>query len=211
MPYLPDHDLVTDRTALLEFIGTHPLATLIAHQGDRLDADLVPLLAEEYPGGVRLVGHVARANPLWRPGPRPVLALFGPEDHYVSPSFYPGKTEHHRAVPTWAYLVVQAHGRLAVHDDVRWVRGVVAKLTNAMESGRETPWRMAQAPEDYLRDLLGEIVGISIDVTELTGKFKVNRHKSEADRLGSAEGIAAETGPAHRALIEAMRTRPRQH
>ena len=59
------------------------------------------------------VGHVARANPLWEDG-KPVgtsLATFGGGEHYISPTWYPSKAEHHRVVPTWNYLVVHAWGR----------------------------------------------------------------------------------------------------
>lgn len=209
MPYLPPHDEVRDVAVLRDFIDAHPLATLVTRDADQLDADLIPLLASEGPDGeLELIGHVARNNPLWRtPTSRgPVLALFGPVDHYVSPTWYPSKAEHHRAVPTWNYLIVHARGELVVHDDPRWVRGAVARLTSRMESGREEPWRMGQAPADYLDEMLGNIVGISVKVSSLVGKFKVSAHRSPADRLGAADGIASSGGPDE--LVEAMRTPP---
>ena len=133
-----------------------------------------------------------------------MLAVFGPVDHYVSPTWYPSKAEHHRVVPTWNYLVVHARGELVVRDDPRWVRGAVAKLTSAMEGGREVPWRMGQAPDDYLADMLANIVGITIEVESLTGKFKVSAHRSEADRLGARDGIAAESDASVTPLVDAM-------
>ena len=79
-----------------------------------------------------------------------MLAVFGPVDHYVSPTWYPSKAEHHRTVPTWNYLVVHAHGELVIHDDRAWTRAAVARLTNAMESGRDVPWRVGMAPKEYV-------------------------------------------------------------
>lgn len=122
MPYNPAHDEVNDSAMLADFIARHPLATLITHDGATPDADLVPLLMIDdgaAPTSTRLIGHVARANPLWREGRHEgtSLATFGPVDHYVSPAWYPSKAEHHRAVSTWNYLVVHAWGPLVVHDD----------------------------------------------------------------------------------------------
>jgi len=53
---------------------------------------------------------------------------------YISPNWYPSKHVAHRQVPTWNYEVVHAHGRLTVRDDVRYVRGLVARLTRTHEA-----------------------------------------------------------------------------
>lgn len=209
MPYLPPHDAVDDPAELAAFIAANPLATLVTHDGTTPEADLVPLLLVDGPNGQELLGHVARANPLWSPGRQagPVLAVFGGPQHYVSPTWYPSKAEHHRTVPTWNYVAVHVWGELVVHDDEKWVRGVVARLTNAMEGGREEPWRVGMAPPDYLADMLAQIVGISIPVQRIVGKFKVSAHKSEADRLGARDGIAADS-PDATALVDLMTDPP---
>jgi transcriptional regulator len=211
MPYRPAHDAVDDPEVVTGFVRRHPLAMLVTHDGAVPDADLVPLLPVTESDGLSLVGHVARANPLWRPGRQhgPVLAVFGPAEHYISPSWYPSKAEHHRVVPTWNYLVVHAWGELVVHDDRRWVRGVVARLTTAMESGRGEPWRMGQAPADFTEEMLEQIVGISVRVERISGKFKVSAHRSEADRLGARDGVAAEgKGLSADELVAAMTDPP---
>lgn len=204
MPYRPAHDILDDEDVLLDFIARHPLATLVTHDGTAPDVDLIPLLAEQGSEGVELIGHVARANPLWQ-GRQvgPVLAVFGPVDHYVSPTWYPSKAEDHRTVPTWNYLVAHARGELVVHDERKWTRAAVARLTNAMESGREQPWRVGMAPRAYVESELDDIVGISIRVTSLTGKFKVSAARSEADRVGASDGIERDGGPSE--LVARMR------
>jgi transcriptional regulator len=204
MPYRPAHDTVDDPVVLLDFIKRHPLATLVTHDGVAPDADLIPLLAQQGSEGLELFGHVARANPLWqRPQVGPVLAVFGPVDHYVSPTWYPSKAEHHRVVPTWNYLVVHAQGELVVHDDRTWTRAAVARLTRAMESERPDPWRVGLAPQEYVDSQLEQIVGISFQVTSLVGKFKVSAARSVPDREGAADGIEGDGGPPE--LVEAMR------
>lgn len=204
MPYSPAHDTVDDQAVLLDFIKHHPLATLVTHDGTTPDADLIPLLAHQGSDGLDLVGHVARANPLWeRAQIGPVLAVFGPVHHYVSPTWYPSKAEHHRVVPTWNYLVAHAVGELVIHDDRAWTRAAVARLTNAMQSGRDDSWRVGMAPKEYVDSELDHIVGIRIRVTSLTGKFKVSGARSEADRSGAADGIQRDGGPGE--LVSAMR------
>ena len=201
MPYNPEHDRITDTETLIAFVRTHPLAQLVTHDGSRPDVDFIPMLIEalhdEAASGegksLRLVGHVARNNPLWqRPQSGPVVATFCGEDHYISPSFYPGKAEHHRAVPTWNYLVAHAWGELIVHDETKWVRRVVAQLTTAMEAGRAEPWRMGMAPSDYLDDMLAKIVGIEVRISHIEGRFKVGAQRPAADRQGGAAGVRAE-------------------
>lgn len=196
MPYTPEHDRLTDVATLRAFVGDHPLAHLVTHDGTAPDVDLVPLLvvdSDTAPSGLSLIGHVARANRLWRPGvvQGPVMATFGPAHHYISPSWYPSKAEHHRAVPTWNYLVAHAWGELIVHDDAKWVRAAVARLTTRMEATQEQPWRMGMAPADYLQAMLENIVGIEIEIDRFEGRFKVSSHRSEADRLGARDGLMA--------------------
>jgi len=38
--------------------------------------------------------------------------VFNAEDSYVSPNWYPTKSQHHKHVPTWNYQVVHMHGEL---------------------------------------------------------------------------------------------------
>lgn len=207
MPHLPEHDAQTDPEVLRAFVARHPLAALVTHDGQAPDVDLVPLLLVDGADGPELVGHVSRANPLWRPGRQvgPVMATFGPAEHYVSPSWYPSKAEHHRVVPTWNYLVVHAWGPLVVHDDPRWVRGVLARLTTAMEAGRDEPWRMGMAPPEHIEARLGEVVGVRVPVERMLGRFKVSAARSAADRAGARDGIVAESrGRASEELAAAM-------
>lgn len=195
MPYTPAHDEMNDPAELAAFIERHPLASLVTHNGASPEADLIPLLLT--PEG-DLIGHVARNNPLWKPGNHTgeTLAIFGPVHHYVSPNWYPSKHEHHEAVPTWNYLVAHAWGELVIHDEVKWVRAVVARLTNVMEQRTQPePWRIGMAPKDYVDGMLTQIVGIELRVRRLTGRFKASGNRTDADRHGAYDGIAAAGGP----------------
>ncbi|MDE2611868.1 MAG: FMN-binding negative transcriptional regulator [Burkholderiales bacterium] len=186
--YLPKHFEQNDAAALAALMRAHPLATLVTVTNGALSADHLPL---QYDASTRtLRGHVARANPLWRDAAgTAVLALFHGPQGYVSPNWYPSKAEHHKAVPTWNYAVVHAHGRLRAVDDAAWVHALVSELTARHEAGRTPPWQVADAPADYLQQMLGAIVGIEITIERLVGKWKLSQNRSEADRLGAAAGV----------------------
>jgi len=88
-----------------------------------------------------------------------VLVVFRGVQGYISPNWYPGKHETHRRVPTWNYEVVHAHGTIHVRDDEKFVRGVVARLTRQHEADQAEPWKMGDAPADYIAEQLSHIVG----------------------------------------------------
>ncbi len=187
--YLPRHFEQSDPAALHALMREHPLAMLVHAGPDGLTADHVPL--EFDAAAMTLRGHVARANPLWREAAgQPVLAVFRGAEAYVSPSWYPSKAEHHKVVPTWNYAVVHAHGPLRAVEDAPWLHALVARLTDHHEAPRPQPWAVADAPEDYVQQMLRAIVGIEVRVERLVGKWKVSQNRSAADRAGVAAGLA---------------------
>lgn len=197
--YLPVHfreDRVEEAHRL---IGEQALGTLVTCGADGLTANEIPFILNPAAGPYgTLQGHVARANPVWNTElttPEALVIFRGPEA-YISPNWYPAKAEHHRAVPTWNYLVIHAHGPLIIHDDVRWIRAQAGRLTRQMERGQPVPWKMADAPMDYTEQMLSQIVGIEIPITRLIGKAKLNQNRSDADRLGVVEALRAAGEPA---------------
>ena len=109
-------------------------------------------------------------------------------------------------MPTYNYLVVHAHGRITVRDDEAFVRGLVARLTRKMEAGEPVPWKMGDAPRDFIDQMLAAIVGIEIEVTRLVGKAKLSQNKADADRLGAVEGLRRDGRES--ALADAMLVAP---
>jgi transcriptional regulator len=197
--YLPAHFEQNDAAALAALMREHPLATLVTQQGGAITADHVPL---EFDAATRtLRGHVARANPLWREAvASPVLAVFGGAQAYVSPNWYAAKAATHKVVPTWNYAVVHAHGRLRAVDEAPWVLDFVTRLTARQEASQPAPWAVADAPADFVQQMLRAIVGIEIAVERLVGKWKISQNRNEADRTGVAAGLAATGSTEARAM-----------
>lgn len=204
--YLPAHFEEHCPDVLHALVRDHPLGQLVTHGPEGLDANPIPfeLDAAAAPNGL-LRAHVARANPVWQQaGGTEVLVIFQAADGYISPNWYPSKPEHHRHVPTWNYQVVHAHGVLRVMDDERFVRGLVARLTREQEarSQQPRPWKMGDAPPDYIDSMLKMIVGIEVELTRLVGKYKLGQNREARDRLGAAAGLGAQ---GNTALETAMR------
>lgn len=195
-------------------ITRYPLATLVVSAGGQLSADLIPLRLETgvgLPG--TLQGHVARANPLWRPaqaGPLDCLVLFQGPSAYVSPSLYPSKAVTHKVVPTYNYAVVQVRGRLRAIDDAAWLHRLVSTLTTQFEQPRAQPWQVQDAPADYIDTMLRAIVGIEIDIVEMTGKYKLSQNRDAADHQGAMAGLAGDPAPGAAALAAMMREHGRR-
>lgn len=188
--YVPRHN-VMDADDVRPFVAAVATAQLVTVGADGVpDATFLPVLWEDN----RLVGHLARANPHWRRvvDGSPALAIVTGPDTYVSPSWYAAKAEHGKVVPTWNYSVVHLRGRVAVHDDPDWVRGLVTRLTDRHETGRAEPWAVSDAPADYVTKNLRPIVGVELLVESVEAKAKLSQNRSEDDRRGVARGLAAD-------------------
>jgi transcriptional regulator len=203
--YIPPHFAETRPEELHRILRAHPLGMLCTAGPQGLDANHLPFHLDPSAGPHgTLIAHVARANPLWQavPSGSEVLVVFRGAEGYISPSWYPSKHEAHRAVPTWNYEVVHAHGTLTIHDDEKHVRGVVARLTRTHEAGEPRPWKMGDAPPDYLDAMLRAIVGIEVRITRLEGKRKLSQNREPRDREGTITALD-ERGRAP--LAQAMR------
>ena len=193
-----------DRVAVLRAAATQIMFGALVTQTD--DGPLVthvPMILAGPDDALVLETHVARGNPHWRT-PGPSVAIFQGPHAYVSPSFYPTKAETGRVVPTWTYIVIHAHGILGPVQDGDWLHAHVSRISDAMEVNRPAPWAVADAPSDYIASLQRGIVGLQMPVTRLEGAWKVNQHKSDADRAGTAAGLAA-TGEMGAALARVLK------
>ena len=173
-------------------IASNPLAALVTLGAAGLIASHIPMVLEDdgSPFGL-LKGHVARSNAQWSDLAPTVdaLAIFAGPQHYISPSWYPAKAEHGKVVPTWNYAVVHAYGPLKVIENAHWLRAHVERLTNIHEANSPVPWKVGDAPEEYVASMLRGIVGFELPIQRLEGKWKLSQTRSEKDRDGVAAGL----------------------
>ena len=192
--YLPNHFVEAREEDLIQTIAAYPFGSLVMHGPNGLDANHIPFIPEQSKEGKwTLLGHVARANPLWKEATegQEILVIFRADDAYVSPNWYPSKHETHKQVPTWNYRVVNVHGRLFVRDDARFVRGVVARLTKTHEAqaGGPRPWKMTDSAPEFIDQMIANIVGVEVEITRMVGKWKLSQNREERDRTSAAEEL----------------------
>lgn len=197
--YQPQHFREDDLGTQHAFIRARPLGLLVSAGADGLAANLIPFTlypAEGEFGTLRC--HVSRANQQWRDlqqADECMVAFLGPQA-YITPTWYTTKRETSKVVPTWNYATVHAWGRPVVTDDPTWLRRQLDDLTDVNEGRRPEPWRVDDAPADFLASQIKGIVGIELAITRIEGKWKMSQNRPEADRVGVAAGLSAQGGEA---------------
>lgn len=206
--YIPRHNEEKRVSAMHSLIVSRPLGTLVTLGASGLFASHIPMILEDDGSqfGV-LKGHISRANTQWQDFVPTVdaLAIFAGHQHYITPNWYPGTREHGKEVPTWNYVVVHAYGPLKIIQDDDWLLTNVEKLTNIHEAASPSPWKVSDAPEDFIKSQLKGIVGLELPIQRLEGKWKVSQNRTERERNGVVNGLAKLNTPeslAMKALVE---------
>jgi transcriptional regulator len=190
--YIPRANQEGRISVLHKLMEGQPFASLITMGSSGLFASHIPMVLEQNGGKGQLRGHISRANTQWRDYTPSVeaLAIFSGPQHYITPNWYLEKQESGKVVPTWNYVVVHAYGYLKIIEDGAWLVTHLASLTNIHEAASRVPWKIEDAPADYIASQVKGIVGLEMEVTRLEGKWKVSQNRSEQDRNGVAEGLA---------------------
>jgi transcriptional regulator len=190
--YIPRANKEDRISVLHKLMEDQPFASLITVGSSGLFASHIPMVLEPNGANGCLRGHISRANTQWRDYTPSVeaLAIFSGPQHYITPSWYPEKQETGKVVPTWNYVVVHAYGYLKVIEDGEWLMAHLARLTRIHEAGSLVPWKIADAPADYVASQVKGIVGLEMTIERLEGKWKVSQNRSEQDRIGVANGLA---------------------
>ena len=191
--YTPRAFALDDLPEIHQLIQHTRLAQLVTFGEQGLQASHLPLLLnpDEGPHGT-LYGHLAKANPQCKDlqDGSEALVIFAGADAYISPSFYPAKAEHGKVVPTWNYIAVHAYGKPEAFTDAERLLAVVTALTDRHEGKRAQPWKVSDAPANYIDSMLKAIVGFALPIERLVGKRKLGQNRSQADINGIREGLA---------------------
>ncbi len=194
-----------DKHEALAFVAAHPFATVAVNGEQGPVTALVPLVLSE--DGQTLLGHVARINPFWEAANDggKAVAVFRGGDAYVSPSNYPSKTEHERVVPTWNYMAVEIRGDITIETDANAMMPYITALTEKMESHRDLPWQVSDAPDDYIAKLSRAIVGFKLTTEGITYVKKLSQNKSEDDKQGVLKSFENSSNPSEHVLAHEMK------
>ncbi|KAJ3023321.1 hypothetical protein HKX48_003605 [Thoreauomyces humboldtii] len=132
---------------------------------------------------------------------RDVMVMFtASSHHYIPPKFLTAtKPTTGKVVPTWNYAAVQAYGTATIYFDPShpstdaFLTGAVKDLTTMAERGihPEAPWTVDEAPPAYIESLKKAIMGVSVKITKLSGKWKMSQELNAGDRAGTIAGFQA--------------------
>lgn len=201
--YVSRHHQLNDCEAIFTLMASYPLGAWVCPGPEGLVANHVPFYLDRNKGPCgTLIGHVSRANDVWRQlsaDSSSVVMFQGPQS-YITPNWYPGKAVHGKVVPTWNYAVAHAHGVARAIEDRDWLLDMLNRLTSVHEAGRPAPWRVDDAPADYLDKLLRAIVGIEIPIDRLEGKLKASQDEDLQNRVGTVAGLQQVPSDAARAM-----------
>jgi len=187
--YVPEPFAERDDALIAAMMERAGLGVLVTHGRDGLFASHLPVMLED---GL-FVSHCARANPHRNlVDEEEALLIFAGPQAYVSPSHYPSKAVHGRVVPTWNYEAVHVHGRLSWFEEPDRLLGVVTRLSDHHEAGRDPAWSVDDAPAAYIHRLLNGIVGLELRPTRIEAKRKLSQHQNAEDRNGAIAGLSGE-------------------
>ncbi|MFT5656976.1 MAG: transcriptional regulator [Gammaproteobacteria bacterium] len=189
---VPKFNEETDVATLQALIRSQPFGAWSTVADNEIVINHIPFVLHPDRGELgTLVGHVARSNKIWSAFSTDIssIVVFQGYQAYISPSWYPSQHEHGKAVPTWNYIVVHAHGIPSVIDDREWLLQHVSELTDIHESDQPLPWKVSDAPKEYIDQMLGAIVGIEIPISKLNGKWKLGQNRPEPDKLSMIAGL----------------------
>lgn len=206
--YVSKYHQWNDQAAIFSLMDAYPLGAWVCAGQEGLVANHVPFFLDRTRGALgTLIGHVSRANPVWRQqqGDSASVVMFQGPQAYITPGWYPGKAEHGKVVPTWNYAVAHAHGVARVRDDRDWLLDMLNRLVSVHESSQPMPWQVSDAPVDYLDKLLAAIVGIEIPIDRLEGKLKASQDEDWQDRLGTVNGLQQMPGEQARQMADLVR------
>jgi transcriptional regulator len=89
-------------------------------------------------------------------------------------------------------------------QDPERLLALVTRLTDAQEGGRERPWKVSDAPEEYVKAQLRGITGFELTIARLEGKWKLSQNRPPGDHAAVAAALFREGGEAAAAVARLM-------
>lgn len=183
-------------------IEENSFATLVTTDSTGPVVSHLPLLLDRDAGpNGTLIGHMAKANSQWRDIKNAdALAIFHGPHAYVSP----GWLDEQNVVPTWNYVAVHATGKVKLVEDQTEMLDIVRRYVNFYESSMPEPWQLESADPEFIEKLLDAIVGFTIEIESIEGKWKLNQNHPEERRQRIIDGLQSRPGEDNSQIAELM-------
>jgi transcriptional regulator len=133
---------------------------------------------------------------------RELLFIFQGPQVYVTPSWYPTKRRTGKVVPTLNYVAVHAYGKVAAILEGARLRAHLAALTDRFEDSNDPPWKIDDAPAEFIEGMCRAITGVQVPLTRIEGKWKLSQNRNKGDRLGVVKGLREQGDAASLAMAD---------
>lgn len=196
--YIPTAFVLTDDKLIDAFVQRHSFGLIISAQPDgEVMTTALPLIWDR--GGMRLEGHLARANPHAKllTSHSLISALFSGPHAYVSPRWYKNEPN----VPTWNYVMIKMVGRIQLYDDPVAAEDAMARLSHIYEGDS---WRFKDLPDQYRAGMLKGIYPFRIQIERIEAKAKMSQNRKPEDIEGAIKGLRMQGGTDDLATAEWM-------
>lgn len=199
--YLPPHFKAEDDALTRSLVAANAFGVLVVPSMPDAITHLPMILADG--DAPVLIGHVAKANPVWRAfdGETPAVAVFSGPHAYISPNWYVNES----LVPTWNYAAVHAFGNPKAATDAAAADDVLQKLVAAFESDATGNWSMDRLTDDFRQRQLKGIVAFEMPVDRFETKAKMSQNRPTEDAMGALAGLEASGHPDALATAAMMR------
>lgn len=206
-----------DAAAALAVVQANPLATLTTSADPVPYATHLPIVVPEDTEkalrdgaqdlrGLRLVGHLNRANPHWSrlaSGPSAGLLIFRGPNGYISPEVY-GYTP---AAPTWNFVSVHVRGTIRPLAAGEETLGVIRRTVRELEGRFGRGWDMTSSL-GYFDRIVPAVGAFEVHVEQVDGMFKLSQEQSEQARERTTRHFAGSPDGTHRELAAWMERCP---
>lgn len=200
--YTPFSFVENDLSKLHSCIEENSFATLVTTDSAGPVLSHLPLLLDRNAGpNGTLIGHMAKANSQWQDiKDADTLAIFHGPHAYVSP----GWLDEQNVVPTWNYVAIHTTGKVKLVEDQTELLDIVRRYVNFYEASMPEPWQLGTADPEFIEKLLDAIVGFTIEISSIEGKWKLNQNHPEERRRKIIAGLQSRPGENNSQIAELM-------
>jgi len=171
--YIPNLNLMTDKTELVAFMQRFSFATIITAKDNYPVATHLPFVVTLRDDNIILAAHFAKANEQWQDiQNNTVLVIFSEPHAYISPKNYDKELN----VPTWNYIAVHAYGQATLVTEQNQVLEILKNSIEYYDHSYKQQWD--NLPEDYKSGMIKGIVAFEMVVTDVQGKKKLSQNKT---------------------------------
>jgi len=203
--YIPNSNLLTDRTEIVKFMKRFSFATIITAQDGLPIATHLPFLVTVKGENIVLTSHFAKANAQWKDiENNKILVIFTEPHAYISPKHYDKELN----VPTWNYISVHAYGQGTLITETDKVIEILERTIDNYEISYKQQW--ANLPTDYKTGLIKGIVAFDITVTDLQGKKKLSQNKTENEQQKIINALSKSDDTNEKLIADYMKNNARK-